>query len=108
MKKFISGSRTSNDGSMNGHGHKKSDSVLSEEIKGTWNQTDQDVSGRIIYNAWPGAQTFFQDASLQDFDDLMRSDSTMKVSLTPDRLKTMEVYPQPLSSRYRAKLLPGV
>jgi hypothetical protein len=28
---------------------------------------------------------------LQEFDDLMRSASTMKVSLTPDRLKTMEV-----------------
>lgn len=30
-------------------------------------------------------------AMLQEFDDLMRSTSTMKVSLTPDRLKTMEV-----------------
>jgi hypothetical protein len=27
----------------------------------------------------------------QDFDDLMRSGGTMKVSLTPDRLRTMEV-----------------
>jgi hypothetical protein len=27
----------------------------------------------------------------QDFDDLMRSGDTMKVSLTPDRLRTMEV-----------------
>lgn len=26
-----------------------------------------------------------------EFDDIMRSGSTMKVSLTPDRLKTMEV-----------------
>ncbi|KAG8786929.1 hypothetical protein FRB91_010466 [Serendipita sp. 411] len=30
--------------------------------------------------------------SLQDFDDLMKSGTTMKVSLTPDRLKTFEVY----------------
>ncbi|KAG8829110.1 hypothetical protein FRC17_007126 [Serendipita sp. 399] len=30
--------------------------------------------------------------SMQDFDDLMRSGTTMKVSLTPDRLKTFEVY----------------
>ncbi|KAG6850923.1 hypothetical protein H0H93_006749 [Arthromyces matolae] len=30
----------------------------------------------------------------QEFDDLMRSSSTMKVSLTPDRLKTMEAYKQ--------------
>lgn len=28
---------------------------------------------------------------MQDFDDLMRSGATMKVSLTPDRLKTFEV-----------------
>ncbi|THV08194.1 hypothetical protein K435DRAFT_814695 [Dendrothele bispora CBS 962.96] len=84
MKKLISGSRTSNDGSMNGHGHKKSDSILSEDTKGTWAavaQIDQD------------------DSSLQDFDDLMRSDSTMKVSLTPDRLKTMEVYKQEKQQR---------
>jgi hypothetical protein len=27
----------------------------------------------------------------QEFDDLMRSSATMKVSLTPDRLRTMEV-----------------
>ena len=26
-----------------------------------------------------------------EFDELMRSGTTMKVSLTPDRLKTMEV-----------------
>jgi hypothetical protein len=28
---------------------------------------------------------------MQDFDDLMRSGDTMKVSLTPDRLRSMEV-----------------
>ncbi|KAH8092459.1 hypothetical protein BXZ70DRAFT_950979 [Cristinia sonorae] len=34
-----------------------------------------------------------EDAALQEeFDELMRSGATMKVSLTPDRLKTMEVY----------------
>lgn len=32
------------------------------------------------------------DESAQDFDNLMRSGNTMKVSLTPDRLKTFEVY----------------
>ena len=37
-------------------------------------------------------EIFIQDAAmLREFDDLMRSTSTMKVSLTPDRLKTMEV-----------------
>ncbi|KAK2465956.1 hypothetical protein APHAL10511_001597 [Amanita phalloides] len=33
-------------------------------------------------------------ATLQEFDDLVRSTSTMKVSLTPDRLRTMETYKQ--------------
>ncbi|KAI0082548.1 hypothetical protein K474DRAFT_1655346 [Panus rudis PR-1116 ss-1] len=33
-------------------------------------------------------------ALLDEFDELMRSGSTMKVSLTPDRLKSMEVYKQ--------------
>lgn len=33
---------------------------------------------------------------LREFDDLMRSASTMKVSLTPDRLKTMEASPSHL------------
>ena len=35
---------------------------------------------------------FLEESNLmQDFDDLMRSGDTMKVSLTPDRLRTMEV-----------------
>ncbi|OBZ70223.1 hypothetical protein A0H81_09784 [Grifola frondosa] len=36
---------------------------------------------------------------LQEFDELMRSGATMKVSLTPDRLKTMEVYKQERTER---------
>jgi len=32
-----------------------------------------------------------EDTRSQEFDDMMRSGSTMKVSLTPDRLRTMEV-----------------
>jgi len=35
-----------------------------------------------------------------EFDELMRSGATMKVSLTPDRLKTMEVRPLPLMQRH--------
>ena len=38
----------------------------------------------------------FQERILNDeFDELMRSGATMKVSLTPDRLKTMEVSHSP-------------
>ncbi|KAJ7591469.1 hypothetical protein C8J56DRAFT_935648 [Mycena floridula] len=75
MKKFMN-SRASNDG----EGHKRSDSTLSEETKQTL----------AAYNRQPS----LEDPSLQEFDDLMRSESTLKVSLTPDRLKTMEVYKQ--------------
>lgn len=35
--------------------------------------------------------SFKEDTRSQEFDDMMRSGSTMKVSLTPDRLRTMEV-----------------
>ncbi|ELU45897.1 hypothetical protein AG1IA_00065 [Rhizoctonia solani AG-1 IA] len=35
----------------------------------------------------------------QDFDELMRSGATMKVSLTPDRLKTFEVFSKQKKSR---------
>ena len=42
----------------------------------------------------------FQERILNDeFDELMRSGATMKVSLTPDRLKTMEVSTSPLIRR---------
>ncbi|KAF8524755.1 hypothetical protein JB92DRAFT_3109275 [Gautieria morchelliformis] len=39
------------------------------------------------------------DGSMQDFDDLMRSGTTMKVSLTPDRLKTFEVFAKEKNQR---------
>jgi hypothetical protein len=48
---------------------------------------------------------------LKEFDNLMRSDSTMKVSLTPDRLKTMEVRHQCISdhlSQSAVFFTPGV
>ncbi|KAK0206893.1 hypothetical protein DFS33DRAFT_1317748 [Desarmillaria ectypa] len=78
MKKIISNSsRLSSDTST----HKRSESILSEETKQTWAAFNQGLS-------------FDDGASLQEFDDLMRSGSTMKVSLTPDRLKSMEAYKQ--------------
>lgn len=70
MKKLLN-SRTSND---YGDGHKRSESILSEDTL--------------------TANGSYEDPSAQEFDDLMRSGSTLKVSLTPDRLKTMEVYKQ--------------
>ncbi|KAI0711045.1 hypothetical protein C8T65DRAFT_695490 [Cerioporus squamosus] len=45
---------------------------------------------------------FEEDEELQqEFDELMRSGATMKVSLTPDRLKSMEVYKQERIERER-------
>ncbi|PPQ83130.1 hypothetical protein CVT25_003707, partial [Psilocybe cyanescens] len=66
-------------------GHKKSESLKSESLK-----------------SFPDDETLnpAEDAAmLREFDDLMRSASTMKVSLTPDRLKTMEVYKQEKDQR---------
>ncbi|KAF9266267.1 hypothetical protein L218DRAFT_922830 [Marasmius fiardii PR-910] len=77
LKKFGRSSGDRESSSVNGH--KKSDSTLSENGKQNWG----------VHNQYEEV-----DISLQDFDDLMRSDATMKVSLTPDRLKTMEVYKQ--------------
>ncbi|KAH7343880.1 hypothetical protein B0J17DRAFT_644327 [Rhizoctonia solani] len=39
----------------------------------------------------------------QDFDELMRSGATMKVSLTPDRLKTFEVFVKQKNQRSRGQ-----
>ncbi|KAJ3520688.1 hypothetical protein NM688_g9126 [Phlebia brevispora] len=43
---------------------------------------------------YPARFFVLDEAAIQEFDELMRSSATMKVSLTPDRLKTMEVYKQ--------------
>ncbi|TFK43844.1 hypothetical protein BDQ12DRAFT_643549 [Crucibulum laeve] len=75
-------------------GHKRSDSAVSENTK---HQAAFD----------DGERSFQEDvAMLQEFDDLMRSTSTMKVSLTPDRLKTMEVYKQEKDQRGNRHLVP--
>ncbi|KAJ6560331.1 hypothetical protein B0H19DRAFT_113795 [Mycena capillaripes] len=78
-KKLMSSTnRNSGDGESQ-NSHKRSESLLSDETKQTL----------AAYNDAPE-----DTAMLKEFDSLMRSDSTMKVSLTPDRLKTMEVYKQ--------------
>ncbi|KAG1782998.1 hypothetical protein EV702DRAFT_959260 [Suillus placidus] len=61
-------------------GHRKTDSLVSANAKQSIHSGDKS----------PISPTF-SDRS-QEFDDMMRSGSTMKVSLTPDRLRTMEVY----------------
>ncbi|KZP13483.1 hypothetical protein FIBSPDRAFT_897397 [Athelia psychrophila] len=89
--KMFTNNRTSSDRGGNGSlhegrgSHKRSDSVLSDATK-------QVIAA---YEA--------DDASSDaEFDDMMRSGSTMKVSLTPDRLKSMEVYNKEKGLRKRA------
>ncbi|KAJ3775691.1 hypothetical protein FB446DRAFT_824789 [Lentinula raphanica] len=82
MKKLINGRNSSSNDS---NGHKRSESILSDETKQTW----------TAYNTVDAEEQ----ASLEEFDNLMKSDATMKVSLTPDRLKTMEVYKQEKDQR---------
>jgi hypothetical protein len=101
-KKLIGNTRVSHDADSR-DGHKRSESVLSDETKQTLaayngRQPSYEVfSHHSIVPADQLTMDLQQDASLQEFDDLMRSDSTMKVSLTPDRLKTMEVWNTPIS-----------
>ncbi|KAF9226758.1 hypothetical protein BS17DRAFT_502768 [Gyrodon lividus] len=69
-------------GSESQIGHRKLDSFASANTK-------QSVLSRGDRS--PISLTFSEDTRSQEFDDMMRSGSTMKVSLTPDRLRTMEV-----------------
>ncbi|KAG6378577.1 hypothetical protein JVT61DRAFT_12842 [Boletus reticuloceps] len=62
-------------------GHRKVDSFASANTK-------QSLASRGDRS--PISPTFSEDTRSQEFDDMMRSGSTMKVSLTPDRLRTME------------------
>ncbi|KAF8559139.1 hypothetical protein OG21DRAFT_1432124 [Imleria badia] len=63
-------------------GHRKMDSFASANTK-------QSLASKGDRS--PISPTFSEDTLSQEFDDMMRSGSTMKVSLTPDRLRTMEV-----------------
>ncbi|KAG2042121.1 hypothetical protein BDR03DRAFT_889447 [Suillus americanus] len=79
--KIFSGNsnRGSNDHPDSVVGHRKTDSLVSANAKQSFHSGDRS----------PISPTFSEDRS-QEFDDMMRSGSTMKVSLTPDRLRTME------------------
>ena len=79
------GSRTSHDENS----HKRSQSALSEH--GSIDIDGYEVIIAVVPSFICSSYRIQDPSALQEFDDLMRSDSTMKVSLTPDRLKTMEV-----------------
>ncbi|KAG5648795.1 hypothetical protein DXG03_000144 [Asterophora parasitica] len=88
IKMFKANSRSSFDREADAsNGHKKSDSVVSENSRHT--------STTLLHDDG----SYENEAMQQEFDDLMRSSGTMKVSLTPDRLKTMEVYKQEKDQR---------
>ncbi|KNZ76055.1 hypothetical protein J132_00331, partial [Termitomyces sp. J132] len=87
MKMFKVNSRSSIDADVP-NDHKRSNSSVSEKSSGHTTILMDDSA-------------YENDALRQEFDDLMRSSSTMKVSLTPDRLKTMEVYKQEKESGNR-------
>ncbi|KAG6885475.1 hypothetical protein C0993_001340 [Termitomyces sp. T159_Od127] len=91
MKVFRVNSRSSIDGDVP-NGHKRSNSFASvseKSAKHPASQIDDTINESHVLQ--------------QEFDDLMRSSSTMKVSLTPDRLKTMEVYKQEKESGNRPR-----
>ncbi|KAG1815713.1 uncharacterized protein BJ212DRAFT_238176 [Suillus subaureus] len=75
-------------------GHRKTDSLVSANAKQSIHSGDRS----------PISPTFSEDRS-QEFDDMMRSGSTMKVSLTPDRLRTMEALNKE-KARFNALLAP--
>ncbi|KAF6762040.1 hypothetical protein DFP72DRAFT_877843 [Ephemerocybe angulata] len=85
--RMFSNGRTSED---NRSGHKKSASYSEPAKQASYEGEVESVEDPVM---------------LQEFDDLMRSASTMKMSLTPDRLKTMEVYKQEKDQRRRPPAL---
>ncbi|GLB34110.1 hypothetical protein LshimejAT787_0109940 [Lyophyllum shimeji] len=87
MKMFKVNSRSSIDRDADvQNGHQRTGSAVSEGSRHTASQLNDE-------------KTYEDEAMQQEFEDLMRSSSTMKVSLTPDRLKTMEVYKQEKDQR---------
>ncbi|KAL4076291.1 hypothetical protein V8B97DRAFT_1862790 [Scleroderma yunnanense] len=72
----------SSNGNEAQNGHQKTDSFASANAK----QSVHSASDKS-----PVSPTFSADTRSQEFDDMMRSGSTMRFSLTPDRLRTMEV-----------------
>ena len=87
-----SGSRTSVDNPVSTH--KRAESAASG-CSESLNNSSMELEVCLVSLMAQSARIFtciFQERILNDeFDELMRSGTTMKVSLTPDRLKTMEV-----------------
>ncbi|PFH49260.1 hypothetical protein AMATHDRAFT_5074 [Amanita thiersii Skay4041] len=95
MKKLIN-SRTSNErdrDTQSAHTHRASASQSESMKKGSLYEESERMTTEDA-------------AALQEFDDLMRSSSTMKVSLTPDRLKTMETYKQERDQKTQQRSIP--
>ncbi|KZT42968.1 hypothetical protein SISSUDRAFT_1125212 [Sistotremastrum suecicum HHB10207 ss-3] len=63
--------------------HKRTNSQMSE--------ASRKYSAHVEANGASSILDDMDDDSIQDFDDLMKSGTTMKVSLTPDRLRSFDV-----------------
>lgn len=93
-------------------GDGKTTPVLSvDQRSGSRTSVDSPSTHRRAESAASGCSESLNNSSVEhedrilndEFDELMRSGATMKVSLTPDRLKTMEVYKEEKSRRVGRK-----
>jgi hypothetical protein len=96
LKLLMHGRTSSDHGPDSPTVYRRAESSVVDRAKGSANSTnesliDSEVS-RDLSTCFDLLILGDQDQILKDeFDELMRSGSTMKVSLTPDRLKSMEV-----------------
>lgn len=87
-KAFFKSSLT--DHKYSGDNLRRTNSLIGDKQLYTSTINDDIAVGVSFYLVFPLFYNLLQDESTQDFDLLMRSGNTMKVSLTPDRLKTFE------------------
>ncbi|CAE6527349.1 unnamed protein product [Rhizoctonia solani] len=102
-----SGRNSSEDGASNHMAPFPSVSVKeATDEQSTSSQSDGTRRG-TVFQQGPNPESDAGDESdgpfTQDFDELMRSGATMKVSLTPDRLKTFEVFAKQKNQRSRGQ-----
>lgn len=105
-KKLIGGggSRTSHDHGETGSSLRRSESVISGGDQSQWGDH---VEVTILTCFLPSTLIFpaQDDDVAMEFDSLMKSGETMKVSLTPDRLRSMEVSLPLFARSFRSTLL---
>lgn len=104
-----SGSRTSVDNPASTHKRAESAASGCSESLNNSSVELEVCLGRLMAQTTKVLISLSQERLLNDeFDELMRSGTTMKVSLTPDRLKTMEVRSIFPDARPRLTLTSGI